>query len=247
VSEVATQLTPFDEATERRLLGLLASSPKYSHHGVKEWSVPNGFKWFTETIARKETTYLVRLSDLKRVLDIPRYTTLVHSNTNSLCFTQFNCPSPTIFLVDVNQLTDTQDMKNLSQFRLNLVLNTARLKSIATQLPAIIAQPYRLGNKFYVWSWNSLTSELNHLPVFWFNSAQPDTMIETIESLVHDPESNRLIGTGARIPNFVMSADASRLIGFIRIYEDQLAKEAADRKIRVWTERLQIARTAYLQ
>jgi hypothetical protein len=72
-------------------------------------------------------------------------------------------------------------------------------------------------------------------------------MIETIESLVYDSESNRLIGTGARIPNFVMSADASRLIGFIRIYEDQLAKEAADRKIRVWTERLQMARSAYLQ
>lgn len=244
MTEVPTKFLPFDEVAEREMVKILESSPIYSHRGTSAWKAPTGFQWVQETIGVREHSFLVRSRDKKRVVEIPKYVVLVDSNDERLIFTSMQTLRPVVYVVPVSEMGSVGFTKSLDEFGISPVLDGEKLKKHS--LPDVIVGLYRVRGEFFLWTWDSSVAELVHLPIRWFNDCQPDPVIESIEKVVYNPSRGVILGSGARIPHFVMSGSGKELVGFLRTYGDRLEREAFDRKIRVWSERIDGKKSAYL-
>lgn len=235
---------PYNEAAEREMVKKLESAPSYSHRGVSSWTAAEGLRWSQEKVGIRDHSFLIRSRDSKKVLEIPKYTTLVAASESQLVLTSMGQLRPVIYVVPTLEMQQVGFTKSLDEFAYSPILDADKLQKM--RLPRVIAQIYRVHSETFLWVWDSAGSELHHQPVRWFNDCRPDPVIESIEKVVFDSERNVILGSGARIPHFVMSANGKELLGFLRTYGDRLESEAFDRKIRVWSERIDQSKSAYL-
>jgi hypothetical protein len=235
---------PYNEAAEKEMVKQLEEAPTYSHRGTSKWQAPTGFKWNLERIGIRDHSSLVRMRDGKKVLDLPKYTSFVEANDERIILTSMSQLRPVIYVIPTEEMVQVGFTKSIAQFEISPVLEADKLAAL--KLEKVIVQVYRVGSESFLWVWDSASSELFHYPVRWFNDCNPDPVIESIEKVVFDSSRRVILGSGARIPHFVMSGNGKELIGFLRTYGDRLEREAFDRKIRVWSERIDGKNSAYL-
>lgn len=229
------------QSQELRLLGILDSSPRFAPWGAKQWDAPSGYAWTTVVHGSVPDTVLVRESDHAAVLEVPRYTNLIYVDETSCALTCSNDGVPTLYIVKMSQIEGNVKpvgLKDLEGSTYFPSLDRRRIVADLPSLPPVVAGHYFLEDDHYVWSLNTRTGEFNHNPVTWFNESMPEKGFESIELIRTDPTTNMLIGSGSHIPSFLMTADGTKLLAFVRGYRNDELDSNSVRLIDKWTERI---------
>jgi hypothetical protein len=237
------------QSQEQRIQAILEGYPRFSPWGVSEWKSFGGYKWTTVVGGKIPDAVLFRESDHAAVLELPRYTNLVYQNANAMFFTCANDGVPTLYIVrrtQVDQFLEPVQLKKLAGSTYFPSLDRIEIIAEFPELPELITGHYFLGENNYIWVLNTRTGEFDHNPISWFNESKPDLGFESIELVQVDPKTNLIIGAGAHIPNFVMSADGSTLLTFVRRHIDEEMDPMSIRLVEKWTDRLQKSQPSYL-
>lgn len=239
------------KSQEQRLQTILEGSPRFAPWGVNQWNAPEGYAWTTIVTGKVPDTVLVRESDHAAVLIVPRYTHLVHADAQACAFTCSNDGVPMFYIVKTSQIEHNVKPISLKELEGSTYFPCLHRREIIADLPGVptvIAGHYFLEENHYVWSLNTKTGEFNHNPLNWFNDSVYEKGFESVELIRTDPTTNLLIGSGSHIPNFMMTADGTTLLSFLRRYRDEDVDSASIRLIDNWTERLrkQIKEKSYL-
>ncbi|HLP00085.1 MAG TPA: hypothetical protein VK171_15930, partial [Fimbriimonas sp.] len=230
------------KAQEERINDLLLNAMRFSPWSVDRWPSLDGFAWQTVFNTGVPDTVLVRTSDHAAVLEIPRYTHLLHASGNLALFTCSKDVVPTIYVFDtasVTGVTTPMKLKKMEGVTFFPSIHGEEIKTKAGQLPKRLCGYYLVEKFFFIWIWNTQTGEFFHQPLAWFNGSNPDTGYESLETLMIDPSTGLLIGSGSHIPNFVMSADGSKLLAFSRQYNDGELSAPKLKQIDRWITRIQ--------
>ncbi len=193
---------------------------------------------------------LVRNSDHAAVLEIPRYTNLIHSEADAMVFTCTTDVVPTLYIVRVDQVSQNVLPHQLRQMEGSTffpAIHRHEILEVLKNSPTVIAGHYMFEGNHYVWTLNTKNGIYSHNPVTWFNGANPEKGYESIELIKVDPATNVLVGSGSHIPSFVMDSDGKTLLAFIRKYYGDDSDSATNRLIDRWTERInEIQANSYL-
>lgn len=213
------------------------------------WQAFEGYSWTTVVNGKVPDTVLFRQSDHAAVLEVPRYTNLIYIDDASMVFTCSNDSVPVLYIVQRSQIEHNLEpisLKSMEGTTYFPALDRREIIASVPGLPELVAGHYFLGNDHYVWVLNSKTGEFDHHPISWFNNSNPEVGFESVELVRVDLKTGMLIGMGAHIPSFVMSADAATLLTFVRRYIDDEVDPISIRLVEKWTSRLQKAEPAYL-
>ena len=237
------------KSQEQRLQAILEGSPRFAPWGASQWEAPKGYSWTTVVHGKVPDTVLVRESDHAAVLEVPRYTNLTYIDESAFALTCTNDGVPILYIVKVSQIEHNVkpvSLKDLEGSTYFPSLNRREIVADLPSLPTILAGHYFLEQNHYIWSLNTKTGEFNHNPLTWFNDSMPEKAFESIELIRTDPTTQVLIGSGSHIPSFVMNAEGTTLLAFIRRYRDEEIDESSMRLIEKWTERLARQEKPYL-
>ena len=227
---------------------MLEAIPRFAPWGAQDWQAFDGYRWTNIVEGKIPDTVLVRDSDYAAVLEVPRYTNLIFANRGTMVFTCTNDSVPVLYIVQRDQVENRLDpisMKKLEGTTFFPALHRREMLRQVPELPELVAGHYFLGLNHFIWVLNTKTGEFDHNPVTWFNESNPESGFESVEVIRVDPKTRMLIGSGAHIPNFVMSLDATTLLTFVRKYRGDEIDPASVRLVEKWTERLQ-RQTAYV-
>lgn len=228
---------------EQRINSLLENAVRFSPWGVDRWSPLQGFEWQTVFNTGVPDTVLVRATDHAAVIEIPRYTHLIHANGSQAVFTCSKDIVPTLYVVDKRDVVEGMSpvkLKQLENVTFFPIIHGEEIRKKVADMPTKICGYNLVDKYFYIWTWNSVTGEFSHQPLGWFNMSNPDTGYESLETLIIDPSTGLLLGSGTHIPNFVLAPDGSKLIAFVRQYD--AGGEVVPNKVRQiekWSARLQ--------
>lgn len=214
---------------------------RFSPWSVDRWPALDGFAWQTVFNTGVPDTVLVRTSDHAAVLEIPRYTHLLHASGNLALFACSKDVVPTIYVFNtasVNGATSPMKLKKMEGVTFFPSIHGPEIKQKAGSLPTRLCGYYLVEKFFYIWIWNTQSGEFSHQPLSWFNGSNPDTGYESLETLMIDPSTGLLIGSGSHIPNFVMSGDGSKLLAFSRQYNDGEMSTPKMKQIDRWITRI---------
>lgn len=230
------------QSQEQRIQAILEGFPRFAPWGATEWGSFEGYQWRTVVNGKIPDTVLVRKSDHAAVLEVPRYTNLIYVDKESMVFTCSNDSVPVLYVVKRAQVDSNLEpilLKKLEGTTYFPALDRREIIAAIPQLPELIAGHYLMGENHFVWVLNTKTGEYDHQPIRWFNDSGPEMGYESIELIRVDPKTNMLIGMGAHIPNFVMSADGTTLVALVRRYVGDEIDSSSVRLAEKWTERLQ--------
>lgn len=233
--------TGLPKSQEIRLATLLAKTPRFSPWGAKDWKSPKGFKFQTIDQVPVPETVISRNRDHSAVVIIERYSNLVHVDDSHVVLTNVKDVVPTlrvISLQDVQDLASPVACRSLENATYFPFVHRAELRALVPGLPQKICAHYMLGDRYFVWTWDSVTGMRSHHELNWFNDTNPDLLTESITKLVRDPISGFLVGEGNSVPPFLLTTDGSKLIGFIRTYEEATGKVTNSHLVDKWRERL---------
>jgi hypothetical protein len=234
---------------EQRIQSELEGSPRFSPWGVTSWDSFEGYRWTTVVAGKVPDAVLTRESDHAAVLVLPRYSNLVFVNESAMAFTCTNDGIPAIYIVrrsQMDQLLEPIQLKLLEGSTFFPSLNRHEINIELAGIQELLVGHYFIEGQHFIWVLNTRTGVFDHNPVSWFNDLNPDLGYESIELVKVDPKTKMLIGAGAHIPNFVMTADASTLLTFVRDYRNDEIDPVSIRLVEKWTDRLQKQTPIYL-
>lgn len=234
---------------EQRIQSILVDSARFSPWGVSEWESFDGYKWTTVVAGKVPDAVLYRESDHAAVLVLPRYSNLVYADKESLAFTCCNDSVPMLYIVKRSQIDlylEPVQLKALSGSTFFPSLDRKEIMALMPGISEIITGHYIIENTHFIWVLNTRTGEFDHNPITWFNGSNPELGFESIELVKVDPKTNMIVGSGAHIPNFVMSPDGTTLLTFVRNHIEQEMDPMSIRLVEKWTERLQRQAPAYM-
>ena len=234
---------------EQRIQAIIEEFPRFAPWGASEWKSFSGYRWTTVVNGKIPDTVLFRESDHAAVLEVPRYTNLIHHDENAMAFTCSNDSVPILYVVKRSQIENNLEpisLKALADATYFPALNRREIVAEMPGLPELIVGHYFLGRNHFIWVLNTKTGEFDHNPITWFNDSNPEAGFESVELLRVDPKTNMVVGAGAHIPNFVMSSDGTKLLTFVRRYHEDELDLASVRQVEKWTERLRRQEQAYL-
>lgn len=237
------------QAQEQRIQAILEGSARFSPWGVSDWQSFSGYSWTTVVAGKVPDAVLCRESDHAAVLELPRYTEQIYSDADSMAFTCCNDGVPTMYIVKRTQLESLLEpapLKALADSTYFPSLDRREIIKMLPGIPELVVGHYIIESKHYVWVLNTRTGEFDHNPITWFNDSNPELGFESIERVLVDFKTNMLVGGGAHIPNFVMSADGTTLLTFVRNHFDDEMDPMSVRLVEKWTDRLQKQAPAYM-
>ena len=233
--------TGLPKSQENRLVSLLAKTPRFSPWGSKDWRAPKGFKFQTIDQVPVPETVISRNRDHSAVVIIERYSNVVHVDDSHVVLTNVKDVVPTLRVISLREVEDLaapvacRALENATYFPF---VNRAELRELVPGLPQHVCAHYMIGDRYFVWTWDSVSGMRSHHEMTWFNGTNPDLLTESITKLVRDPISGFLIGEGNNVPPFVLTADGSKLISFIRTYDESTGRATNAHLVDRWRERL---------
>lgn len=233
--------TGFPQSQELRLVSLLEKTPRFSPWGVKDWTAPSGFKFQTIDHVPVPETVLARTRDHSAVVIIERYSNIVHVDDSHVVFTNVKDVVPTLRVISLEQVEELSvpvACRSLENSTFFPFVHRAELRDLVSGLPKQICAHYMVGDRYFVWTWNSVSGMRSHHEMLWFNGTSPDLLTESITKLVRDPISGFLVGEGNNVPPFVLTSDGSKLLGFLRTYDLSSGRVTNSHLIDRWRERL---------
>ncbi len=231
----------FPQTQELRLVSLLEKTPRFSPWGVKDWTAPRGFKFQTIDHVPVPESVLSRNSDHSALVIIERYSNMVYVDDSYVVLSNVKDVVPTLRVIslrEVEGLSSPIACRNLENSTFFPFVHRSELRALVPGLPRHICAHYMVGERYLVWTWDSVSGMRSHHELTWFNGTNPDLLTESITKLVRDPISGLLVGEGNNVPPFVLTADGSKLLGFIRTYEGNSGRMINGLLVDKWRERL---------
>lgn len=233
--------TGLPKSQENRLVSLLAKTPRFSPWGSKDWKSPKGFQFQTVDQIPVPETVISRNHDHAALVIIERYSNPVLVSDSHVVLSNVKDVVPTlrvISLKDIEGLSAPVNCRALENSTYFPFVQRAELRALVPGLPQHICAHYMVGDRYFVWTWDSVSGMRSHHALSWFNDTNPDLLTESITKLVRDPISGFLIGEGNSVPPFVLSADGSKLLSFIRTYDENSGRMTNAHLVDKWRERL---------